>query len=139
MFLYSNIAEEPVSLPIPFQLPPRKPSNTASMRAALDTTLEMWSAAAKPVIVVGVKVRMAEAKEAIVKLADAAGCAVAVMPDAKGMFPEDHTNFIGTYWGPVSSSGAGETVESADCYIFLGPRFNDYNTTVRCGRACSFE
>lgn len=41
---------------------------------------------------------MAEAKEAIVKLADAAGCAVAVMPDAKGMFPEDHPNFVGTYW-----------------------------------------
>lgn len=57
-----NIAEEPVSLPIPFQLPPRKPSNTASLRAALDSTLEMWNAAAKPVIVVGVKViiRMGE-------------------------------------------------------------------------------
>lgn len=51
-----NIAEESVSLPIPFQLPPRKPSNKASLRAALDTTLEMWNAAAKPVIVVGVKV-----------------------------------------------------------------------------------
>jgi pyruvate decarboxylase len=35
----------------------------------------------------------------------------------------------GTYWGPVSSTGAGETVESADLYIFVGPRFNDYNTT----------
>lgn len=31
--------------------------------------------------------------------------------------------------GPVSSPGAGETVESADCCIFLGARFNDYNTT----------
>jgi hypothetical protein len=51
-----NIAEEPISLPIPFQLPPRKPSNTASLRAALDTVHEMWNAAAKPVIVVGVKV-----------------------------------------------------------------------------------
>ena len=52
-----NIAEEPISLPVPFQLPPRKPSNSASMRMALDTTLEMWNAAAKPVIVIGVKVR----------------------------------------------------------------------------------
>lgn len=52
-----NLAEEVVSLPIPFQLPPRKPSNTQSLRAALDTTLELWNAAAKPVIVVGVKVR----------------------------------------------------------------------------------
>lgn len=124
-----NIAEEPVSMPIPFQLPPRKPSNSTSLRRAVDTTLDLWNAAAKPVIVIGVKVRMSDAFDAVVKLADVAGCAVAVMPDAKGMFPEDHPNFIGTYWGPVSSPAAGETVESADFYIFLGPRFNDYNTT----------
>jgi len=35
----------------------------------------------------------------------------------QGMFPEDHPCYIGTYWGPVSSPGAGETVESADMYI----------------------
>lgn len=73
--------------------------------------------------------RQAEAHEAVVRLATAAGCAVAVMPDAKGMFPEDHPHFVGTYWGPVSSTGAGETIESADLHIFLGARFNDYNTT----------
>lgn len=41
---------------------------------------------------------MAEAKDAVVKLATAAGCAVAVMPDAKGLFPEDHPNFIGMFF-----------------------------------------
>jgi thiamine pyrophosphate-dependent acetolactate synthase large subunit-like protein len=35
------------------------------------------------VIVIGVKVRMAEAFDAVIQLADAAGCAVATMPDAK--------------------------------------------------------
>ncbi|EWM28626.1 pyruvate decarboxylase [Nannochloropsis gaditana] len=124
-----NISEEHVSLPIPFQIPPPKPSNAASLRAAVQTTLTQWTHAAKPVIVIGVKVRMAEAFDAVIQLADAAGCAVATMPDAKGMFPEDHPQYIGTYWGPVSSVGAGETVESADMYIFLGSRFNDYNTT----------
>lgn len=29
----------------------------------------------------------------------------------------------------MSSAGAGETVESADLHVFLGARFNDYNTT----------
>lgn len=124
-----NISEEHVSLPIPFQIPPPKPSNAASLRAAVQTTLTQWTHAAKPVIVIGVKVRMVEAFDAVIQLADAAGCAVATMPDAKGMFPEDHPQYIGTYWGPVSSVGAGETVESADMYIFLGSRFNDYNTT----------
>jgi thiamine pyrophosphate-dependent acetolactate synthase large subunit-like protein len=38
---------------------------------------------------------MCQAYEAVVTLATAAGCAVAVMPDAKGMFPETHGSFIG--------------------------------------------
>lgn len=38
---------------------------------------------------------MANAFDAVLKLATAANCAVAVMPDAKGMFPEDHPHFVG--------------------------------------------
>lgn len=128
-----NIAEEPISLPIPFQIPAKKSSNTASLRAAVQDTVAQWKHAAKPVIVIGVKVRMAEALDAVIQLANAAGCAVATMPDAKGMFPEDHPCYIGTYWGPVSSPAAGETVESADMYVFFGPNFNDYTTA---GYAC---
>jgi predicted phosphodiesterase len=45
--------------------------------------------------------------------------AVAVMPDAKGLFPEDHPQYIGIYWGPVRGgrrdsrhgpAGGGRTV-----------------------------
>lgn len=78
-----NIAEEPISLPIPFQIPAKKSSNTASLRAAVQDTVAQWKHAAKPVIVIGVKVRMAEAFDAVIQLANAAGCAVATMPDAK--------------------------------------------------------
>jgi len=90
-----NIAEEAVSVPIPFQLPPPKPSNKQSQELAIKAVKGLWDAAAKPVLVIGVKVRMAKAHEAVVRLADALGCVVAVMPDAKGMFPEDHPNFVG--------------------------------------------
>jgi len=50
------------------------------------------------------------------------------MPNAKGMFPEDHPGFIGTYWGNISSPFCCETVESSDLYLFVGPVFNDYTT-----------
>jgi pyruvate decarboxylase len=30
-------------------------------------------------------------------ISPALGCAVAVMPDAKGLFPEDHPQYIGIY------------------------------------------
>ena len=30
---------------------------------------------------------------------DVAEASAAVMPDAKGFFPEDHPQYIGIYWG----------------------------------------
>ena len=52
-------------------------------------------------------------------IAEALGCAVAVMPDAKGLFPEDHPQYIGIYCRPVRDgrrdsrhgpAGGGRTV-----------------------------
>ena len=62
------------------------------------------------------------------ELADASGYAVAVLPAAKGMFPENHPAFTGIYWGPVSSAGVAEIVESADAYLFAGAILSDYAT-----------
>ncbi|MCL7050000.1 hypothetical protein MKW94_007165 [Papaver nudicaule] len=84
--------------------------------------------AVKPVIVGGPRLRVCKAQEAFVELADASGYAMAVMPSGKGLVPEYHPHFIGTYWGAVSSSFCGEIVESADAYVFVGPIFNDYSS-----------
>lgn len=84
--------------------------------------------AVKPVMVGGPKLRVAKAYDAFAELADASGYAVAVMPSAKGMFPEHHPHFIGTYWGAVSTAFCAEIVESADAYLFAGPIFNDYSS-----------
>lgn len=50
------------------------------------------------------------------------------MPSGKGLVPEHHPQFIGTYWGAISTHFCGEIVESADAYLFAGPIFNDYST-----------
>jgi len=73
-----------------------------------------------------VKLRSWEATLAFRQLADAV--AVATMANARA-FPESHPAYIGTYWGPVSSSGCAEVVESSDVYLFAGPLFSDYTTT----------
>mmetsp|Transcript_11340 Transcript_11340/g.28753 ORF Transcript_11340/g.28753 Transcript_11340/m.28753 type:complete len:322 (+) Transcript_11340:221-1186(+) len=52
------------------------------------------------------------------------------MPNGKGMIDEDKDNFIGTFWGQVSSPFCCETVESADMYVFVGAIHNDYTS---CG------
>lgn len=98
------------------------------LEAAVEAAAEFLNKAVKPVMVGGPKLRVANATDAFVELADACGYPVAVMPSAKGLVPEHHPHFIGTYWGAVSTAFCAEIVESADAYLFAGPIFNDYSS-----------
>ncbi|XP_042411390.1 pyruvate decarboxylase 1-like [Zingiber officinale] len=113
--------------PVPFSIAP-KLSNQMGLAAAVEATAEFLNKAVKPVIVGGPRIRVAKSGDALVELADASGYPVAVMPSAKGLVPEHHPRFIGTYWGAVSTSFCAEIVESADAYVFVGPIFNDYSS-----------
>ncbi|WOK95505.1 pyruvate decarboxylase 1-like [Canna indica] len=96
--------------------------------AAVEAAAEFLNKAVKPVLIGGPKLRVAKAREAFVELADACGYPIAVMPSAKGLVPEHHERFIGTYWGAISTAFCAEIVESADAYLFAGPIFNDYSS-----------
>lgn len=98
------------------------------LEAAVEATADFLNRAVKPVIVGGPKLRVAKAQQALVELADASGYPIAVMPAGKGLVPEQHPHFIGTYWGAVSTTYCGEIVESSDAYLFAGPIFNDYSS-----------
>lgn len=113
--------------PVPFFLAP-KVSNQLGLEAAVEATAAFLNKAVKPVIIGGPKLRVKKAQQAFVELADASDYPIAVMPSGKGLVPEHHPHFIGTYWGAVSSSFCGEIVESADAYVFVGPIFNDYSS-----------
>ncbi|KAK6943161.1 Thiamine pyrophosphate enzyme, C-terminal TPP-binding [Dillenia turbinata] len=113
--------------PVPFSLAP-KVTNQMGLEAAVEAAAEFLNKAVKPVMVAGPKMRVAKASQAFVELADVCGYATAVMPSAKGLVPETHPHFIGTYWGAVSTSFCAEIVESADAYLFAGPIFNDYSS-----------
>ncbi|KAL6003324.1 Pyruvate decarboxylase 3 [Asimina triloba] len=113
--------------PVPFSLAPRL-SNKMGLEAAITATMDFLDKAVKPVLVGGPKLRVAKAKEAFQELADVTGYAIAVMPSAKGLVPEHHPHFIGTYWGSVSTAFCSEIVESADAYLIAGPIFNDYSS-----------
>ena len=98
------------------------------LEAALEAAAEFLDKAVKPVLVGGPKLRVANASDAFVELADACGYPLAVMPSAKGLVPEHHPHFIGTYWGALSTPFCAEIVESADAYLFAGPIFNDFTS-----------
>ncbi|KAK7349807.1 hypothetical protein VNO77_07510 [Canavalia gladiata] len=113
--------------PVPFSLSP-KMSNQMGLDTAVEAAAEFLNKAVKPVLVGGPKLRVAKAMDSFVELADASGYAFAVMPSAKGLVPEYHPHFIGTFWGAVSTAFCAEIVESADAYLFAGPIFNDYSS-----------
>jgi TPP-dependent 2-oxoacid decarboxylase len=111
-----------------FPLPALR-SDSSALAAAVEAAAKHINTAVKPAIVVGVKIRPAQAADAVLGLANALGSAVATTPDAKGIFSEDHPQFIGTYWSEVSSPKCSEIIESIDCQILVGVQQTDYTTT----------
>ncbi|ROW05179.1 hypothetical protein VSDG_00595 [Cytospora chrysosperma] len=103
-------------------------SDQAALAAAADDAAIYLKGKLKPMILVGPKVSRAGADKALLKLAEAMGCAVAVQPAAKGMFPEDHPQFVGIFWGQVSTKAADAILNWADAIICAGCVFNDYST-----------
>jgi pyruvate decarboxylase len=125
----SNIAALPTAPPAPRSFDGSASSDQQSLSAAVEHTAALLNEAVKPVLVSGVKLRPNGAVAAFQDVVESAGYGVAGMPNAKGFFDEQHDQHIGIYWGPVSSPGCSEIVESADLALFVGPSFTDYTTT----------
>lgn len=131
-----NIASMAVSAPTKRALNNQKTSDTSALSEALSAVSKKLNEAVKPVLIVGSHARPWRNDPLIESLAEASGYALAAMPDAKGFVSEHHPNYMGIYWGPVSSPGCGEIVESSDVYMFIGPNFNDYTTV---GHVCNIQ
>jgi pyruvate decarboxylase len=115
--------------PSPFEMVLSPPdSNAAALAAATDRASALLAAASRPVLLAGVHLRSYGAVGAFRELAERLGCAVAVMPNAKSFFPEDHPQYLGTYWGSVSSPGCETVVDGADLILAAGAVFTDYTT-----------
>lgn len=125
----SNIAALPVPPPAPVSFSTGASSDRQSLAAAVAHAAELLNGAIKPVLVAGVKLRPGRALTAFQDLVQSSGYGVASMPNAKGFFSEQHAQYMGIYWGPVSSPGCSEIVESADLALYAGPSFTDYTTS----------
>src|SRR5262249_48077422 len=124
-----NLAAAQCSAPTPhksFLEPPK--SDRASLAAAVDAATAFLAKSVRPVLLAGSKLRAHGGVNSFRDLAEAVGCAVAVMGNAKGFFPEEHEQFMGTFVGSVSTPGCGELVQSADVIVAAGPIFHDYTT-----------
>ena len=105
-----------------------EPSDAESLNAAVEAAGMFLAKKHKPMLLAGPKLRAAGAETAFLELAEALGCAVAVMPGAKSFFPEQHKQFVGVYWGEVSTLGANSIVDWSDGLLCAGTVFTDYST-----------
>ena len=124
-----NIAGASTSAPIPRSFARRPTSDSKMLATAVDQVSAFLNAAERPVLVAGGKTRAGQAEPSLRKLAKACAYAQASMPNAKSFLSEADENFMGIYWGPVSTPGCGEIVDAADGLLFVGPMFTDYTTT----------
>jgi len=123
-----NIANYPTSKPTKRAFNASKISDSSSLKEAIKDAAGKLNQANKPLLIIGSKSRPCHAIDSVSKLSKASGYSVAAMPDAKGFISEQHPNFIGIYWGPVSTPGCAEVVDSSDAYLLIGPNENDYTT-----------
>jgi indolepyruvate decarboxylase len=124
-----NLSAAPCAAPGPVSAVLREePSDAASLHTAVAAATDFLRAKSKPVLLIGSKLRAAGAEKEAIALAEALGSSVAVMAAAKSFFPEQHPQYIGTYWGEISSPGAREIVDWSDGVVCIGTLFNDYST-----------
>ena len=124
-----NIAAAPCASPGPVSaIINEAPSDAETLAAAVSAAAEFLHSKQKPVLLIGCQLRAAKAEKEAIELAEALGCSVAVMAAAKSFFPEEHPQYIGTYWGEISSPGTRAIVDWSDGVVCLGAVFNDYST-----------
>jgi pyruvate decarboxylase len=124
-----NLASAPCNKPAPFESAlTEKATNQHALNAAMECAAARLKNAKKPLLLAGSHLRSFGAMDAFRELAEEMGCAVAVMPDAKGLFPEVHPQYIGIYLGGESSPCCESIVDWADLILTAGPHFTDYTT-----------
>lgn len=113
--------------PVPFALRDRH-TNAESLKRAVDASVAAIKGVVKPLWLGGPRLRARGRRHAFLAAAEATGYPVAMVADGKGFFPEDHPQYIGIYWGSISSPGVNPAVESADITISVGAVWTDYST-----------
>lgn len=103
--------------------PPPPPADPAHVAAAAEALL----AACKPVVIAGNGVRIAQAYDALVALAETAGLPVATSAAGKGVFAETHPLALGVF-GTFGTAAANACIAEADLVLAIGTRLGPSDT-----------
>jgi indolepyruvate decarboxylase len=109
-------------------------TDAAAVDEAVAEIVARLSAAARPVLIVGVEVHRFRLREMVVRLAESLGVPVASSFLGRGVFPTRHRQFVGTYLGAASPAGLREIVEGSDCLLLLGELISETSLGVPAHR-----
>ncbi|MBI1909457.1 MAG: indolepyruvate/phenylpyruvate decarboxylase [Deltaproteobacteria bacterium] len=112
----------------------KRPLLTVNEEAVTEAAHEIGdrlSRAKKPVLVVGIEVHRKKLAGKVVRFAEQWGIPVVSTFLARGTYPYDHPQYLGTYLGAACPPLVRETVEKSDCLFMLGVILTDTNMAVR--------
>jgi len=81
-----------------------------------------------PVILAGIAIMRLGLRDQLINLAERYNLPVATPFMGKAVFPEHHSNFIGTYMGAAGHPYSRRMVEGSDCLLMLGAWLTDTET-----------
>ncbi|MBI2981923.1 MAG: hypothetical protein HYY44_06485 [Deltaproteobacteria bacterium] len=98
-----------------------------SLEEAAEEVVAQMRKSERPVLLVGIEVHRRRLRDPVIALAEKLGCPVVTDFLARGTFPLNHPQYLGTYLGSAGEPGIRETVEGSDCLILLGALMSDTN------------
>ena len=125
LMLPSDVANETIEAPTdPLNLP-EPSSDPYKLRKFADQARDLLGEAESVAVLVGPEVDRYRLGPQLIELVETLGCPVACLSSAKGVFPEDHDQFVGGYAGRLSDPYVRETIEKAGCLLAVGTQFTD--------------
>lgn len=125
LMLPSDVANERIEAPTAPLNPPEPSSDPYKLRKFADQARDLLREAASVAVLVGPEVDRYRLGPQLINLVEALGCPVACLSSAKGVFPEDHDQFVGGYAGRLSDPYVRETIENAGCLLAVGTQFTN--------------
>ncbi|APR74824.1 Acetolactate synthase large subunit protein [Minicystis rosea] len=95
-----------------------------------ERSFDLLAKAQSPLILAGAGVRDKKSRDLLVKLAEAVDAPVAVSPKGKGVFPEDHENYLGVFGFGGHESVVDYLTGGVDVLLVCGSGLNDFSTNA---------
>lgn len=120
-----DVYNKPINKPSKPLLDDTVSTNQDALHQFLTEIAPIINQAKSPVILADYEVYRYQAQEVLQYFAEKTGFPVTTLSMGKGVFNEEHPQFIGVYNGDLSSSYIQQRIDQADCIISIGVKLTD--------------